>query len=235
MYDQVNSWTCAFGENCQDVYDVGLAAGSVVDFTAGETTGGSVLQIALYAPGVALGLAYSSADSLRKAVEDRRGVYQSRSRGLWVKGETSGSIQQLLRVDLDCDRDALRFVVRQEGSGFCHRGSWSCWGPGLGLGALERRLRARLAEAPDGSFTARLAREPELLAAKLAEEARELAEAADREAVVWEAADLVYFTAAAVARGGVSLAEVMAELDRRGLTTRRRDGSRTFGATGEGS
>jgi phosphoribosyl-ATP pyrophosphohydrolase len=185
--------------------------------------------------GVALGLAYSSADSLRKAVEDRRGVYQSRSRGLWVKGETSGSTQQLLRVDLDCDRDALRFVVRQEGSGFCHHGSWSCWGPGLGLGALERRLRSRLAEAPDGSFTARLAREPELLAAKLAEEARELAEAADCEAVVWEAADLVYFTAAAVARGGVSLAEVMAELDRRGLTTRRRDGSRTFGATVERS
>ena len=183
--------------------------------------------------GVALGLVYSNADSLRKAVEDRRGVYHSRSRGLWIKGETSGSTQELLRVDLDCDRDALRFMVRQEGEGFCHRGSWSCWGPGLGLGALERRLQARLAEAPEGSFTARLAREPELLAAKLAEEAGELAEAAGREAVVWEAADLVYFTAAAVARSGVSLAEVMAELDRRGLTARRRDGSQTFDGQGE--
>jgi phosphoribosyl-ATP pyrophosphohydrolase/phosphoribosyl-AMP cyclohydrolase len=183
--------------------------------------------------GVALGLVYSNADSLRKAVEDRRGVYHSRSRGLWVKGETSGATQELLRVDLDCDRDALRFVVRQEGDGFCHHGTWSCWGPGLGLGALERRLRVRLAEAPEGSFTARLAREPELLAAKLAEEAGELAEAADREEVVWEAADLVYFTAAALARGGVSLAEVAAELDRRGLTIRRRDGSRTFEATGD--
>ena len=182
--------------------------------------------------GVALGLVYSNAESLRKAVEDRRGVYHSRSRGLWVKGETSGATQELLRVDLDCDRDALRFVVRQEGDGFCHHGTWSCWGPGLGLGALERRLRVRLAEAPEGSFTARLAREPELLAAKLAEEAGELAEAADREEVVWEAADLVYFTAAALARGGVSLAEVAAELDRRGLTTRRRDGSQTFDATG---
>jgi phosphoribosyl-ATP pyrophosphohydrolase len=183
--------------------------------------------------GVALGLVYSSAESLRKAVEDRRGVYQSRSRGLWVKGETSGSTQKLLRVDLDCDRDALRFVVRQDGSGFCHRGTWSCWGPARGLGALERRLHERLAEAPEGSFTARLGREPELLAAKLAEEAGELAEAEDRGQVVWEAADLVYFTAAAIARGGVSFAEVLAELDRRGLTARRRDGSRTFEPTGD--
>jgi phosphoribosyl-ATP pyrophosphohydrolase len=183
--------------------------------------------------GVALGLVYSSAESLRKAVEDRRGVYQSRSRGLWVKGETSGSTQELVRVDLDCDRDALRFVVRQAGDGFCHRATWTCWGPGRGFGALERRLQARLSEGPEGSFTARLAREPDLLAAKLAEEARELAEATVREEVVWEAADLVYFTAAALARGGVSLADVAAELDRRGLTTRRRDGSQTFAASGE--
>jgi phosphoribosyl-ATP pyrophosphohydrolase len=183
--------------------------------------------------GVALGLVYSSTDSLRKAVEDRRGVYHSRSRGLWVKGETSGSTQQLVRVDLDCDRDALRFVVRQDGDGFCHRGTWSCWGSGRGLGALERRLRARLAEAPEGSFTSRLAGDPGLLEAKLAEEALELAEATDHDAVVWEAADLVYFTAVALARGGVSFAEVTAELDRRGLTTRRRDGSQTFGAAGE--
>jgi len=185
--------------------------------------------------GVALGLVYSNADSLREAVERRRGIYHSRSRGLWVKGETSGATQELVRVDVDCDRDALRFVVRQEGDGFCHRGTWSCWGDEGGLGALERRLRARLAEAPEGSFTARLAREPELLAAKLAEEARELAEAANRDEVVWEAADLVYFTAVALARGRVSLAEVMAELDRRGLTTRRRDGSQTFEASEERS
>jgi len=183
--------------------------------------------------GVALGLVYSDGESLRQAVEQRRGVYHSRSRGLWVKGETSGSTQELLRVELDCDRDALLFVVRQGGAGFCHRGTWSCWGPGRGLGALERRLGARLAEASEGSFTARLARDPELLGAKLVEEAGELAEAPDRDSVVWEAADLLYFTAAALARDGVSLAEVMAELDRRALTTRRRDGSPTFDSTGE--
>src|ERR687892_769919 len=62
---------------------------------------------------VALGLCYSDLESLRAALEGRRGVYHSRSRGLWAKGETSGAIQELLRVDADCDRDALRFTVRQ--------------------------------------------------------------------------------------------------------------------------
>jgi phosphoribosyl-ATP pyrophosphohydrolase/phosphoribosyl-AMP cyclohydrolase len=184
--------------------------------------------------GVALGLVYSSADSLRKAIEDRRGVYHSRSRGLWVKGETSGATQELLRVDADCDRDALRFTVRQHGDGFCHRKKRTCWGDVGALGSLERRLADRLKQAPEGSFTARLAADPELLAAKLVEEARELGEAPDRENVVWEAADLLYFAVAALASRGVSVPEVMAELDRRALQTRRRDGSTTF-ATGEES
>ena len=43
-------------------------------------------------------------------------MYQSRSRGLWVKGESSGATQDLLRVKYDCDRDTLCFVVRQHGS-----------------------------------------------------------------------------------------------------------------------
>ena len=78
--------------------------------------------------GTALGLAWSDRDSLRQAIRTRRGVYRSRSRGLWVKGETSGCSQDLLRVDLDCDRDAIRFTVRQHGSGFCHKRTWTCWG-----------------------------------------------------------------------------------------------------------
>jgi phosphoribosyl-ATP pyrophosphohydrolase/phosphoribosyl-AMP cyclohydrolase len=78
--------------------------------------------------GTALGLAWSDRESLRRAVRTRRGVYRSRSRGLWVKGETSGCFQDLLRVDLDCDRDAIRFLVRQHGSGFCHKKAWTCWG-----------------------------------------------------------------------------------------------------------
>jgi phosphoribosyl-ATP pyrophosphohydrolase/phosphoribosyl-AMP cyclohydrolase len=176
--------------------------------------------------GVALGLAYSDLASLTAALERGRGVYRSRKRGLWEKGATSGAGQELVRVDADCDRDALRFVVRQADPGFCHLATRTCWGPEGGLGALDRTLRRRRAGAPDGSFTARLFADPDLRAAKLREEAGELAEASEPADIAWEAADVLYFALAAAAAGGVSLADVEAELDRRARAVRRRDGSR---------
>lgn len=172
--------------------------------------------------GQALGLVYSSKESIREAVRRRAGVYRSRSRGLWVKGETSGALQELLRVDLDCDRDCLRFVVRQRGAGFCHLATWTCWGEGLGLSRLERTLAERRQAAPPGSYTAKLFADPALLATKLREEAAELAEASEREQVIWEAADLLYFTLARLAAAGVELAEVEAHLDARALKVTRR-------------
>jgi phosphoribosyl-ATP pyrophosphohydrolase len=178
--------------------------------------------------GKALGLVYSSADSLRAAVAERRGIYWSRSRSeLWRKGETSGAVQELLRVEADCDRDALRFTVRQEG-GFCHLETRSCWGDDTGLGELERRLIERLGGAEPGSYTARLAEDRDLLAAKLSEEAVEFAEAETASDVVWEAADVLYFTLVKLAAEGLRLEDVARELDRRALAVTRRDGSRTF-------
>ncbi len=175
--------------------------------------------------GEALGLCWSDAESVRAAVETRRGVYRSRSRGLWVKGETSGARQELLRVDLDCDRDALRFTVRQLGAGFCHRDTRSCWGETGGLSALLRRLDDRGTRAPAGSYTARLLDDPQLLRAKLIEEAGELADAEDTRHVAAEAADLMYFAAVALTRAGVPLAQVEAELDRRARRQTRRPGN----------
>lgn len=68
--------------------------------------------------GVCLGLVYSNEESVETALRLRRGVYYSRSRqGLWIKGEESGDIQQLVRIEWDCDGDALRFMVRQQGNG----------------------------------------------------------------------------------------------------------------------
>ncbi len=172
----------------------------------------------------ALGLAWSSMDSLREAVTNRQGVYHSRRRGLWVKGETSGNTQELLRVDVDCDRDALRFTVRQGGEGFCHTGQWTCWDNGAGLPRLAKRLARRVAGAPEGSYTKRLLETPELLAAKLTEEAGELAAAEAPDHVVEEAADVIYFTLVAMARAGVDLADVEAVLDRREYRISRRAG-----------
>ena len=173
--------------------------------------------------GVALGLCYSDPDSLQAALDQGVGVYRSRRRGLWVKGETSGATQTLLKVDLDCDRDTLRFTVRQEPPGFCHLGTHTCFGSSNGIGGLARQLRRRTRSAPEGSYTARLLEDPDLLGAKLREEADELARAKSRDEVVHEAADVLYFTLTKLAKAGVALDEVARALDRRSLKVTRRD------------
>jgi phosphoribosyl-ATP pyrophosphohydrolase len=173
--------------------------------------------------GAALGLAWSSSQSLQQAVELRKGIYESRSRGIWEKGAISGSTQELLRVDLDCDRDALRFTVRQHGAGFCHLGTRSCWGEDDGLGRLSRRIVQLVnGPPPEGSNTARLLNDPDLLRAKLREEADELAVAESRDHVIAEAADILYFTLVKAAATGVGVEDIEYELDRRALRVRRR-------------
>ena len=67
--------------------------------------------------GIALGLVYSSRESVAESIKTGTGVYQSRKRGLWYKGATSGDTQELVRISLDCDQDSLKFVVRQKGRG----------------------------------------------------------------------------------------------------------------------
>ena len=176
--------------------------------------------------GAALGLCWSSADSLRVALDEGRGVYQSRSRGLWRKGETSGNTQQLLRVERDCDGDALRFVVRQHGRGFCHLETDTCWGDRTGVTALVDRVARAAAAARPGSYTRKLLDDRGWLRAKLVEEADELADAASPPEVIHEAADLLYFAAVAMQRAGVDLADVGRELDRRALRVSRRGGAR---------
>ncbi len=176
--------------------------------------------------GVALGLCWSSRESVREAIRSGRGTYQSRRRGLWVKGESSGATQELVRIEADCDRDALRFTVRQAPPGFCHNATHTCWGDTTGLDRLQATLSNRRQHAPQGSYTRRLFDDGSLLEAKLVEEARELSEARERADVVHEAADVIYFASVAMARAGVSLAEVERELDRRSLRLTRRGGER---------
>jgi phosphoribosyl-ATP pyrophosphohydrolase/phosphoribosyl-AMP cyclohydrolase/histidinol dehydrogenase len=69
--------------------------------------------------GTALGLVYSNEESVAESLRVGRGVYHSRKRGLWYKGESSGDVQELVSLSLDCDNDCLQFVVRQKGRGDC--------------------------------------------------------------------------------------------------------------------
>lgn len=173
--------------------------------------------------GVALGFCYSNFASVTAALDRGQGIYHSRSRGLWIKGESSGATQDLLKIDADCDRDCLRFTVRQAGTGFCHRETRTCWGNDQGIGRLLRRLEDRREQAPAGSYAARLFQDRDLLGAKLREEADELATAPDRNNAVHEAADVFFFTLATLAARGIDLEEVEAVLDRRSLKVTRRD------------
>jgi len=175
--------------------------------------------------GRVLGLAWSDPESLDAAIETGRGAYRSRSRGLWVKGETSGDRQDLIRVEADCDSDAIRFTVRQKGRGFCHLARRSCFDDGSGIERLERTLRSRAADAPAGSYTRKLLDDPGLLASKLREEADELNKAKGFEEATAEAADVIYFALTKAIAEGSSLAAIEAELDRRSLRVSRRGGA----------
>lgn len=77
--------------------------------------------------GEVLMLAWMNAEALTATLKTGRGTYWSRSRqALWVKGETSGHVQTVESVTIDCDQDAVLLKVRQTG-GACHTGRNSCF------------------------------------------------------------------------------------------------------------
>jgi len=178
----------------------------------------------------ALGLVYSSGESIVAALQTGRGVYYSRSRGgLWRKGDTSGNYQTLHRIDVDCDGDALRFMVTQRGDNpaFCHLETLTCWGKPNGVRDLESTLSARLVDAPAGSYTNRLFDDSQLLRDKLVEEAQELAEAETPQHIAEELADVLYFAMVKAAKAGVGLDDAVKVLDaRRRKVTRRKGDSK---------
>lgn len=171
-----------------------------------------------------LGMVYSSRESVSEAIKTQKGVYQSRKHGLWRKGETSGSVQDLVAIQLDCDTDSLVFDVVQHGTGFCHLGTSTCFGSFTGLARLEDTLKSRLESAPEGSYTKRLFTDEKLLRAKIMEEAEELCDAQTKEEVAFEAADLFYFALTRAVSKGVSLKDIELALDAKGRKVTRRKG-----------
>jgi phosphoribosyl-ATP pyrophosphohydrolase len=121
------------------------------------------------------------------------------------------------RIDLDHRRASLRLTMRAAPRA-------TAWGESWGVAELSRRLLERANAAPEGSYTRRLLDDPELLRAKLREEASELADAKTPGEVTHEAADVLYFTLVAAARAGITLHEIGEVLDRRALKVHRRPG-----------
>ncbi len=177
--------------------------------------------------GAVLMLGFMNADALRATLERRRVVFYSRTKQrLWEKGETSGNSLELAEIHSDCDSDTLLITARPRGP-VCHTGTRTCFGeePATAaerlsfLATLERIIEQRIAERPEGSYTARLFTQgPKRIAQKVGEEGLEVALAAVAETedkVIAEAADLVFHLLALLKSRELSLARVVAELEAR--------------------
>lgn len=188
--------------------------------------------------GAVLMLAYANVEALRLTLETGQAHYFSRSRDeLWRKGASSGNTQQIEQVAVDCDGDALLYLVQQTGPA-CHTGNRSCFfrtlpapaGPehgsrpehseshrlGESFALLESVITERLAELPEGSYVAGLhERGLGYMAQKVVEEAGETVVAAlERrdEELLAEAADLLFHLTVLLKESGhglVSVTEVL--------------------------
>ncbi|MCR4900557.1 MAG: bifunctional phosphoribosyl-AMP cyclohydrolase/phosphoribosyl-ATP diphosphatase HisIE [Treponema sp.] len=160
---------------------------------------------------------FANEEAVRKTFDSGRLTFWSRSRNeLWTKGETSGNFLDVVKLRADCDRDSILATVIPTGPS-CHTGSWTCYGTDPGekssMGRLYNIIADRFANPKPGSYTATL--DAKRVREKVEEEAEELCEAENRDEVIWEAADLIYFVNVLMYKEGVSWKDVYDELDRR--------------------
>lgn len=218
----IDGGSCLIDANWLDQHP-GIIADTFQLVLVSDRTDGLWPTVVVDRLGMALGLAYSNRESLRDAIEHRRGTYWSRSRGgLWVKGASSGAVQKLIGIRWDCDRDCLRFQVDQQPPGFCHRNTYACFGEERSIVSVIQRLEQRMKAEDPKSFTKKLANDSLMLEKKLLEEAAELAEAKGQADVAFEAADVFYFSLVKILSSNVKLEEVYQELFRRMTRIERR-------------
>jgi phosphoribosyl-ATP pyrophosphohydrolase/phosphoribosyl-AMP cyclohydrolase len=187
--------------------------------------------------GTVLMLAWADAEALERTARTGRAHYFSRSRNrLWLKGETSGHVQDVAEMRLDCDADTVLYRVTSAGPA-CHTGDPTCFSTvvaGEAAAGLERRVDGggnvltRLASTvadraetrPEGSYTVRLLdRGVAKISQKVGEEAVEVvvaANAEDGERLASESADLLYHLIVLLHARGVPLDRVWRELESRG-------------------
>ena len=180
-------------------------------------------------------LGYMDREALDKTREEGRVTFYSRSRGrLWTKGETSGNYLDVVSIARDCDSDSLLIRVNPHGP-VCHTGTVSCFADeavrqAVAAGEKETRtegfireleqvIRQRHRDMPEGSYTSRLfSRGVPKIAQKVGEEAVETvieAVAQNRDAMIYEASDLVYHLLVTLERYGITIDELAGELNAR--------------------
>jgi len=183
--------------------------------------------------GQVLMLAWMNPEALRLTLAERRGVYWSRSRqGLWRKGESSGHVQHLQSLHLDCDGDTILLRVVQEGPA-CHTGADTCFfhmarehdwedvAPpgGSVLDELQAVIHQRRQADPAQSYVAKLLQGGrDRILKKVGEEATEFVLACknpESQPVLAEAADLLFHLLVALEERDLHIDEVLGELQRR--------------------
>ncbi len=177
-------------------------------------------------------LAYANEEAIKKTLETGYAHYYSRSRKeLWKKGETSGELQRVKEIRIDCDGDAVIYVVEQEKNKACHTGERNCFYRNLSgekvekplpfevLPRLEEVVRDRIEKLPEGSYTTKLVKAGrDRVFQKFGEEAVETLIAlmkGSKEEIILETADMLYSLIVSLSLNGVEIKEVMEELARR--------------------
>ena len=194
-----------------------------VNFAKG---GGLVTVVAQDAhSGAVLMIAHADREALEHTVRTGEMHYRSRSRGLWHKGGTSGNVQRVVSLTLDCDADAVLARVLPTGPA-CHNGTTSCFREEAVAAEVFGRLDATIAHRQQGgvasgekpSYTQKLLGDRNLRLKKLGEEAVELATACvdgDRARAAEEVADLIYHAMVALHAVGGTIDDVRQVLAKR--------------------
>lgn len=177
--------------------------------------------------GRVLMLGYMNQAALAHTLRTKQVTFYSRSkRRLWTKGESSGHLLNLVAARADCDNDTLLILAIPVGP-TCHNGTVSCFGDDIATSAerfaflarLEAVIAQRIADKPDGSYTARIwAQGPTRMAQKVGEEGVEVALAAVTQSddrLVSESADLLYHLALLLKSRDLSLLDAVRELEQR--------------------
>lgn len=166
-------------------------------------------------------LGYMSREALVKTIESGQVTFYSRSKQrLWTKGESSGHVLTLVGLEVDCDNDTLLVQARPQGP-TCHLGTVSCFpnAPGDVLGDLDTLIAKRAIDLTAGSYTTKLFESGiKRIAQKVGEEGLETALAAvveDDDALLGEAADLLYHLIVLLRARGLDLDAVKRTLAKR--------------------
>lgn len=170
-------------------------------------------------------LGYMNQEAYEKTVELGKVTFYSRTRKrLWMKGEESGNVLNVVSIQNDCDNDTLLIKVCPAGP-VCHTGTDTCWGerneanPLLFLSELQDFIETRYREMPEGSYTTSLFKDGiNRMAQKVGEEALEaVIEAVNGtdERLVYEGSDMLYHLIVLLTSKGMRIEQMAEELQKR--------------------